>query len=80
MKPKPQPMNAEDRKKQVGGNHYRDHAIQPWDVILDYGLDYWEGNALKYLLRRKDPAKRAEDLCKARHYIDECIRQIKTAR
>lgn len=68
-------MSAEERKIQVGGSHYNSHAIQPWDIILDYKLDFWEGNALKYLLRRKGDARK-QDLEKARHYIDECLRQI----
>ena len=69
-------MSSEDRAKQVGGDHYRIHAIQPWDIILEYGLDFWEGNALKYLLRRKGDS-RVQDLEKARHYLDELIRQAK---
>lgn len=70
---KPPLMSKSERAKQVGGSHYKDHRIQPWDIILDYGLDFWEGNALKYILRRK--IDRLEDLKKARHYLDECIRQ-----
>ena len=71
-------MDAKTRKKQVGGNHYASHQIQPWDVILDYNLDYWTGNAVKYLLR--DKLNRLEDLNKARHYIDERIRQLQPQR
>lgn len=67
-------MDAETRRRQVGGQHYASKPIQPWDIILVYGLDYWEGNALKYLLR--DKVNRLEDLQKARHYLDECIRQL----
>jgi hypothetical protein len=70
-------MSAEERQKQVGGAHYASHSIQPWDIILDHKLDFWEGNALKYLIRKKDPSKRIEDLEKAKHYIDEVIRQLK---
>lgn len=59
---------------QIGGNHYMVHATQPWDIIEEYELDYFEGNALKYLLRRKE--NRKEDLQKARHYIEKCIERI----
>ena len=62
-------MKANDT--QVGGDHYRKHAIQPWDIIDEYGLDFYEGCALKYLLRSKDPAKRIEDLQKAIHCIEK---------
>lgn len=59
------------RDGQVGGNHYRKYKIQPWDVIDEYGLDFYAGNALKYLLR--DKKDRLEDLKKARHYLDKLI-------
>jgi uncharacterized protein DUF3310 len=58
-------------ERQVGGNHYRKFKIQPWDVIDEYGLGFYAGNALKYLLRRK--TNRLEDLKKARHYLDKLI-------
>ena len=59
------------QRTQIGGDHYTRHAIQPWDIISEYKLDFWEGNALKYLLRRK--GKRLEDLEKCRHYLDYLI-------
>ena len=60
------------RRKQIGGNHYAKHTIQPWDIIREYELDFFEGSCLKYLLRRKD--NRLEDLQKAAHYLEECIK------
>ena len=62
------------RKKQVNGKHYCQHKIQPWDVIVEYKLDFFEGNVLKYLLRRKDDRK--GDLEKAKHYIEKCIEML----
>lgn len=67
-------MSEEERKKQIGGNHYSSHKIQPWDIILDYDLDFWTGNVVKYCLRQKKD--KLEDLKKARHYLDERIRQL----
>jgi len=61
-------MAAKDR--QVGGDHYQ-RRIQPWDVIDEYGLDYYEGNAIKYILRWK--GDRVEDLKKAIHYLEKEI-------
>lgn len=63
---------AEARDSQVGGNHYAKHLIQPWDVIEQYGLNYWAGNVLKYVLRYTDK-NGVEDLKKARHYLDKLI-------
>lgn len=60
-----------DRDYQVGGNHYSRHTIQPFDIIDEYGLNFYEGNALKYLLRQK--GERLQDLKKARHYLDVLI-------
>jgi hypothetical protein len=57
--------------KQVGGDHYKTHGtMQPWCIIEHYKLNYWEGSALKYILRSKDPTKRAEDLRKAAHCLE----------
>jgi len=65
--------------EQVGGDHYRQTSIQPWDIVDDWSLDYYRGNALKYLLRagRKGPA--LQDLEKARHYIEKCIEREKAS-
>lgn len=59
------------RNKQVGGDHYKKHAIQPWDVIETYGLDFFVGNVIKYCLRQKD--NRLQDLEKAMHYLEKAI-------
>lgn len=57
---------------QVGGEHYVKYAIQPFDIIDCYGLSFYEGSALKYLLRHRDK-NGVEDLKKARHYLDVLI-------
>ena len=59
--------------RQVGGDHYVRHAIQPWDVIEEYDLNFFTGNAVKYLLRDKPGTRRVEDLQKAIHYIEHEI-------
>lgn len=59
------------------GEHYRCHKYETWDVIADWNLGYFDGNAIKYLSRwrYKHPtqAGRIADLEKARHYIDKLI-------
>lgn len=64
-----EPLTAQS--KQVGGTHYQ-RGIQPWDIIIEWELDYFEGNVLKYLLRwkHKDGVK---DLKKAKHYLEKMI-------
>lgn len=56
---------------QVGGDHYVKHQIQPWHIIDEYNLSFYEGNVVKYLLRQK--GDRLTDLKKARHYLDKQI-------
>lgn len=61
---------ANDR--QEGGTHYKQFKHETWDVILDWGLGYLDGNAVKYLSRWKHKGG-VDDLKKARHYIDKLI-------
>jgi intein/homing endonuclease len=63
---------------QVGGNHYETMAIAPWEIIKRNGLDFWEGNVLKYLLRYRKK-NGLEDLMKARDYLDYLIERESSA-
>lgn len=63
-------MSAND--KQVGGDHYKGKAVQPWDYIVGNGIGYLEGNVIKYVSRWRDKGGVA-DLEKARHYLDKLI-------
>lgn len=56
--------------------HYTFGAIEVITVIDDWKLDYYKGNALKYIARagRKDPDKEVEDLEKAIWYLDHLIK------
>jgi len=65
------PIPKDIMEKQVGGTHYKNYNFQVWDIVDEYGLNYYEGNALKYLLRRKGDRK--EDLQKAIHYLEKLI-------
>ena len=58
---------------QYGGNHYKERAIQPWEVWEAYDMNGWEASALKYLLRYKDKGKPLEDLQKCLHNIQYLI-------
>ena len=57
--------------KQIGGDHYSKHIIQPWNIIDEYGLDFYRGNAIKYILRNKMDVK--EDIEKAVHYLEKWL-------
>lgn len=61
---------------QVGGDHYAKCAIQPIDYIMANGLDYLQGNVIKYVTRYKDK-NGVEDLEKAAHYLRIMIEREK---
>jgi hypothetical protein len=61
---------ANDR--QVGGTHYKRLSLEPWDVIASWDLDYFLGNALKYI-SRADACNGVGDLRKAVHYLQKAI-------
>ena len=63
-------MNANE--KQIGGEHYKSKAIQPWDYIASNGLGDFEGNIIKYVTRWRDKGGVA-DLEKAQHYLQKLI-------
>lgn len=56
---------------QVGGNHYKDMAVQPWHVMQcvltdEEFLGYLKGNMIKYAMRQGK--KDSPDAGKYRHY------------
>jgi len=69
-------ITKRDPSKQIGGDHYSKHRIQPIDIIDEYSLNFFEGNALKYILRYKEK-NGIEDLEKAKDYIDMIIERYK---
>jgi hypothetical protein len=57
---------------QVGGEHYRNKAIQPWDYIVSNNLGYLEGCVVKYVSRYKEKGG-MQDLEKAAHYLQKLM-------
>lgn len=64
------------RDYNVGKSDYAKHTIQPWDIILEYGLNYWDGDIVKRVLRTKEGESRRLDYEKIIHICNERIRQI----
>lgn len=59
------------KSKQIGGDHYKSN-IEPWDVFLDWRLDPWACNVIKYVQRHRKKAGK-QDLEKAKHYLEFMI-------
>jgi hypothetical protein len=50
-------------------------GLDPWAYIRAHGLDYWQGNIIKYVTRagKKDGESRRKDLEKARDFLNFMI-------
>lgn len=63
------------KKSQVGGDHYVNMGVQPWDVIdtwpLEQQIGYYRGSALKYIMRMGTKDESGQEIRKARHYLDK---------
>ena len=65
-------MKSDDQ--QVGGSHYKDLAITPWEVmeaVLTYEefIGFLKGNVIKYAIRQGKKAGADDDAEKAKHYL-----------
>jgi hypothetical protein len=56
-------------RRQIGGRHYAELAVQPGEFIHRNGLGWCEGNAVKYITRHRLKGQR-EDVEKAIHYLE----------
>jgi len=64
---------------QVGGTHYKDMGMQPWEVmkaVLTQAewLGYLKGNVIKYGMRQGK--KDSDDAGKAKHYAQKLQEEI----
>ncbi len=58
--------------RQVGGTHYKKMAVEPWDYIYAHGLDFFEGNIVKYITRFHHVGN-INDLLKVQHYSEKLL-------
>lgn len=65
---------------QVGGSHYKDMAIQPWELMeavlsKEEFIGFLRGNIIKYSLRAGRKAGAEDDAAKAKHYLQK-LREV----
>jgi hypothetical protein len=65
---------------QIGGTHYRDMPIQPWELMeavltKEEFIGFLRGNAIKYSLRAGRKAGSEDDAAKAKHYMEK-LREV----
>lgn len=68
---------------QIGGDHYRSRAVQPWDAMEAWMTPeqfqgFLRGNAIKYLARAGSKGDALEDYRKAHHYLGKLIETLDT--
>lgn len=56
--------------------HYTQGSVEVWDFIHEQGLDYFLGNAMKYICRagKKSPETKVEDILKAISYLEKEVK------
>tara|TARA_R100001163_G_scaffold53692_1_gene41017 strand:+ start:399 stop:686 length:288 start_codon:yes stop_codon:yes gene_type:complete len=69
-------VQKEALDKQVGGSHYKDCAIQPVEYIYSNGLDFLEGNVVKYITRHRTKGDGEEDIRKVIHYAQMILEMV----
>ena len=68
---------VEEKNDPIKPSYYNDSKITPFEVIDDWDLDFYLGNAIKYIKRagKKKDNSRLQDLKKIREYVDQEIRK-----
>ena len=61
--------------------HYTRGQIEVWDFIRDQGLNYFRGNAIKYVCRAgfKSTGTEIEDIKKAIHYLENELHALQNS-
>jgi len=80
----PEAHAAQPSLRQVGGDHYKKLAVQPWDVVdtwpIEQQIGYYRGGALKYVMRMGSKDESVQEVSKGLHYLEklvECLRRQK---
>lgn len=62
---------------QVGGDHYKNMGVEPWDVVdtwpREQRIGYYRGGALKYIMRMGSKDVSAQEIAKGEHYIQKLL-------
>ena len=71
--------NIFPQDKQIGGSHYKNMVIQPYEFISKNELTFFPGNVIKYVCRYKQK-NGIQDLEKVIHYCQLEILKLKDAK
>ena len=65
--------------RQIGGKHYKNYKIQPYEFISKYNLSFYQGVVIKYVVRYLEKGG-IEDLKKIVHYCQLEMKKINDMR
>lgn len=66
-------MDRKNLKDNINPSYYK-RSIQVTDFIIEYDMNFLEGNIIKYVTRYKEK-NGLEDLIKAKWYLDKLIEE-----
>ena len=74
----PNPTLKEADSYQIGGDHYKELAVQPWKAMQSWMSEaefegFLRGNVIKYLARAGKKGDELQDLKKALHYLEKLV-------
>lgn len=69
-------QRSEAMSYNVGASDYSKHRIQPWDIWEEYGLNPWDADIIKRVLRTKAGEDRKLDYEKIIHICKKRIEQL----
>ena len=68
---------------QIGGDHYKNLGVEPWDVVdtwpTEQRIGAYRHGALKYLMRMGSKDEQLQEIKKCGHYIQKLIEVLEEA-
>jgi hypothetical protein len=67
--------------KQVGGVHYKQMGVEPWDVIdtwpIEQRIGAYRAGALKYVMRMGTKDQSQQEIGKGIHYLEKLLEVLR---
>lgn len=70
-------MSTRAKDTQIGGDHYKNMGVEPWDVVdtwpVEQRIGAYRHGALKYLMRMGSKDENAQEIAKGKHYMEKLL-------
>lgn len=68
------------KARQVGGDHYKNMGVEPWDVVdtwpIEQRIGAYRSGLLKYVMRMGTKDERLQEAKKALHYAEKLVETL----